>query len=165
MGARHRVGIGFSYRTARLYRVGGIHSLELIPGLHKRLIIRAQVSRVTPKNFGKIVARNCKTYVSHSSYRYFVKNMIFKNCHRKLITTKRRATVESPDTADSCQRRQKAFFPYANRSFLDVIGIGSTPPPPPTLPPSPSANKLCLLTSRGFICGTNPNEREKRVVL
>jgi hypothetical protein len=35
-------------------------------------------------------------------------------------------------------------------------------PPPP--PPSPSANKLCLLhvTSRGFVCGTNPNEREKK---
>ncbi len=35
-GARNRVGIGLSYRPARL-----IHSLESIPGLHKRLKIRA----------------------------------------------------------------------------------------------------------------------------
>ncbi len=36
MGARNRGGIGLSYRPA-----GGIHSLELTPGLHKRLQIRA----------------------------------------------------------------------------------------------------------------------------
>jgi hypothetical protein len=37
MGARHRVGIGLSYRSARLHRLA-----ELIPELHKRLKIRAQ---------------------------------------------------------------------------------------------------------------------------
>ncbi len=41
IGARNRVGIGLSYRPARLV-AGGIHSLESIPGLHKRLKIRAQ---------------------------------------------------------------------------------------------------------------------------
>jgi hypothetical protein len=34
------VGIGFLYRPARL-QTGGIHSLESISGLHKRLKIRA----------------------------------------------------------------------------------------------------------------------------
>ena len=40
MGARNRVGIGLSDRPARL-QAGEIHSLESIPGLHKRLKIRA----------------------------------------------------------------------------------------------------------------------------
>jgi hypothetical protein len=45
MGARNRVGIGLSHRHARLHRLapGGIHSLESIPGLHKRLKIPALV--------------------------------------------------------------------------------------------------------------------------
>ncbi len=38
MGARNRVGIGMSYRPARL------HSLEWIPGLYKRFKIRAQTT-------------------------------------------------------------------------------------------------------------------------
>jgi hypothetical protein len=42
MGARNRVGMGLSYRPARLHRLGGTHSLESLPGLHKRLKIRAQ---------------------------------------------------------------------------------------------------------------------------
>jgi hypothetical protein len=42
MGARHGVGIGLSCRPARLQPASGIHSLELIPELHKRLKIRAQ---------------------------------------------------------------------------------------------------------------------------
>jgi hypothetical protein len=41
MGARNRVGIGLSYRPARLHRADGINPLESIPGLHKRLKIRA----------------------------------------------------------------------------------------------------------------------------
>jgi hypothetical protein len=36
MGTRHRVGIGLSYRPARLHRLA-----ESIPGLHNRLKIRA----------------------------------------------------------------------------------------------------------------------------
>jgi hypothetical protein len=36
MRARNRVGIELSYRPARLHRPGGIHSLESIPGFHKR---------------------------------------------------------------------------------------------------------------------------------
>ncbi len=42
VGARNRGGIGLSYRPARPTLAGGIHSLESIPGLHKRLKIRAQ---------------------------------------------------------------------------------------------------------------------------
>jgi hypothetical protein len=42
MGTRNRGGIGLSYRPARLHRLFGIHSLESIPRLHKRLKIRAQ---------------------------------------------------------------------------------------------------------------------------
>jgi hypothetical protein len=41
MGARNRIGIGLSYRPARL-QAGGIDSLESIPGLLKSLKIRAQ---------------------------------------------------------------------------------------------------------------------------
>jgi hypothetical protein len=41
MGARHRGGIGFLYRPARLHRLGGIHSLESMPGPHKHLKVRA----------------------------------------------------------------------------------------------------------------------------
>jgi hypothetical protein len=37
LGARNRVGIGLSNRAARQHRLS-----ELIPGLHKRLKIRAQ---------------------------------------------------------------------------------------------------------------------------
>jgi hypothetical protein len=44
MGARHRVGIGLSYRPARATQAGGIDALESIPGLHKRLKIQAQIS-------------------------------------------------------------------------------------------------------------------------
>jgi hypothetical protein len=65
MGARHRVGIGLSYRPAGLHRLADsfvwevpdpdgmvrtqgiafpMHSLESIPGLHKRLKIRALVN-------------------------------------------------------------------------------------------------------------------------
>jgi hypothetical protein len=44
MGARNRVGIGLSYRPARLHR-RGIDSLESIPGLLKSLKIRALVGR------------------------------------------------------------------------------------------------------------------------
>jgi hypothetical protein len=40
MVARNRVGMGLSYWSARLHIAGGIHSLESIPGLHKRLKIR-----------------------------------------------------------------------------------------------------------------------------
>jgi hypothetical protein len=40
MGARHRVGIGLSFRPATL--ASGIDALESIPGLHKRLKIRAE---------------------------------------------------------------------------------------------------------------------------
>ena len=43
-GARHRVGIGLSYRPARATQAGGIDALESIPGLHKCLKIRAQIS-------------------------------------------------------------------------------------------------------------------------
>ncbi len=43
MGARNRVGIGLSYRPARLHRL-----VESIPGLLKRLQIRAQVSVCPP---------------------------------------------------------------------------------------------------------------------
>jgi hypothetical protein len=43
MGARHRGGIGFSYRPARL-QAGGIHSLASIPGPHKHLKVRAQAT-------------------------------------------------------------------------------------------------------------------------
>jgi hypothetical protein len=42
MGARNRVGIGLSYRPARLQKAGGIDSLESILLLHKRLKIPAQ---------------------------------------------------------------------------------------------------------------------------
>jgi hypothetical protein len=42
MGARNRVGIGLSNRPARQH-LGGIDSLESIPGLPKSLKIRAQV--------------------------------------------------------------------------------------------------------------------------
>ncbi len=43
MGARKRLGIGLSYRPARLHRLhGGIYSLESISGLLKSLKIRAQ---------------------------------------------------------------------------------------------------------------------------
>ncbi len=35
MGARNRVGRGFSYRSARAPSAGGIYSLESIPGLLK----------------------------------------------------------------------------------------------------------------------------------
>jgi hypothetical protein len=43
MGARNRVGIGLSYRPARLHiKPGGIGSLESILGLLKSLKIRAQ---------------------------------------------------------------------------------------------------------------------------
>ncbi len=42
MGARYLGGKGLSYRDARQTTwAGGIHSLESIPGLHKRLKIRA----------------------------------------------------------------------------------------------------------------------------
>ncbi len=41
MGARNRVGIGLSYRPARLHKLAE-HSLESIPELHKRSKIRAQ---------------------------------------------------------------------------------------------------------------------------
>jgi hypothetical protein len=41
MGARNLIGIGLSYRSTRLHRLAGIHSLESIPGLYKRLKIRA----------------------------------------------------------------------------------------------------------------------------
>jgi hypothetical protein len=52
MGARNRGGIGLSYRPARLHRLGEF-TLESIPGLHKRLKIRAQVLCVTePKMAG-----------------------------------------------------------------------------------------------------------------
>jgi hypothetical protein len=37
MGARNRVGTWWSYRPARLHRLCGINSLELIPGLLKSL--------------------------------------------------------------------------------------------------------------------------------
>jgi hypothetical protein len=40
--ARNRVGIGLSYRLARIHRAGEIDSLESIFGLFKSLKIRAQ---------------------------------------------------------------------------------------------------------------------------
>jgi hypothetical protein len=40
MGARNRVGIGLSYRPARLHRLAELIPWN-IPGLHKRLKIRA----------------------------------------------------------------------------------------------------------------------------
>jgi hypothetical protein len=44
MGAGNRVGVGLSYRPARLHtQTGGIGSLESILGLLKSLKIRAQV--------------------------------------------------------------------------------------------------------------------------
>jgi hypothetical protein len=42
MGARNRTGIGLSHRPNKATLAGGIHSLESIPGPHKRLKIRAQ---------------------------------------------------------------------------------------------------------------------------
>jgi hypothetical protein len=48
MGARNRGGIGLSYRPARLHRLRRIHSLESIPGLHKRLKIRARSTDLFP---------------------------------------------------------------------------------------------------------------------
>jgi hypothetical protein len=44
MGAKNRVGIGLSFRPARLHgtQPGGIGSSESIPGLPKSLKIRAQ---------------------------------------------------------------------------------------------------------------------------
>ncbi len=44
IGARNRVGIGLSYRPARLH-AGGIDSLEYIPGLLKSLKIWALYTR------------------------------------------------------------------------------------------------------------------------
>ncbi len=41
MGARNRIGKGFSYRPARLPQPGGIGSLESILGLFEGLKIRA----------------------------------------------------------------------------------------------------------------------------
>jgi hypothetical protein len=42
-GYRNQVGIGLSYRPARLHRLAEyLHSLESIPGLYKRLKIWAQ---------------------------------------------------------------------------------------------------------------------------
>jgi hypothetical protein len=46
MGARHRGGIGFSYRPARLHRLA-VHSLESIPGPHKHLKVRALRENLT----------------------------------------------------------------------------------------------------------------------
>jgi hypothetical protein len=43
MGAENRVGIGLSYRPAKVTQSGGIGSLESILGLLKSLKIRAQV--------------------------------------------------------------------------------------------------------------------------
>jgi hypothetical protein len=40
MGARDRVGIGLSLLARQATKAGGIHSLESIPGLHKRFKIR-----------------------------------------------------------------------------------------------------------------------------
>ncbi len=47
MGSRNQVGIGLSYRPARLHRLAGIDSLESIPGLLKSLKIRALVSTLS----------------------------------------------------------------------------------------------------------------------
>jgi hypothetical protein len=41
MGARNRAGIGLSYRTARLHRLAGLDSLELILEIFNILKIRA----------------------------------------------------------------------------------------------------------------------------
>ncbi len=40
-GLRNRGGIGLSYRPARLHRLAEFIPLESVPGLHKRLKIRA----------------------------------------------------------------------------------------------------------------------------
>ena len=47
MGARNRVGIGLSYRPARMHRLG-VDSLELILERLKRLKIRALGAAVRP---------------------------------------------------------------------------------------------------------------------
>ncbi len=44
IGARNRVGIELSYWPARLHRLAEFYCLESIPGLHKRLKIRTQVT-------------------------------------------------------------------------------------------------------------------------
>ncbi len=42
-GARNRIGIGLWYRPARLQRLAEFIPFESIPGLHRRLKIRAQM--------------------------------------------------------------------------------------------------------------------------
>jgi hypothetical protein len=44
MGARNRVGKGVIVPACQATKAGGIYSLESIPGLHKRLKIRALVT-------------------------------------------------------------------------------------------------------------------------
>ncbi len=48
MGARNRVGIGLSYRPARLHRLAESISLESIPGLLKSLKIPSQEKFLLP---------------------------------------------------------------------------------------------------------------------
>ncbi len=64
MGARNRGGIGLSYRPARLHRLDGIHSLESIPGLHKRLKLRALVNYLLTKR--SAYYSTCHFFMTHT---------------------------------------------------------------------------------------------------
>ncbi len=68
MGARNRVGIWVSYRPARLHRLA-----EFIPGLHKRLKIRAQ--------YGFDLTANNLT-----RYRQQVSTLHFLTCFQKYLS-------------------------------------------------------------------------------
>ncbi len=56
MGARNRVGIGLSYRPARLHRLAEIYSLESILGLLKSKKIRALIGQ-------------CRNPIQHENWR------------------------------------------------------------------------------------------------
>jgi hypothetical protein len=117
MGARYRVGVGLLYRPARLHRLAGIHSLESIPGLHKRLKKRAL--QVTEEN---LVSR-C------SPSRDLASRAVMESCNDQLVAI---ATSMNQNLTDllaimqvGAQSETSVSYPGSGLNQLSGSGSGS----------------------------------------
>jgi hypothetical protein len=79
MGARNRVGIGLLYRPVRLHRLGGIDSLESIPGFLRSSKVLAQYT-YSHREGGKGGRVKPEKIVRGNSSQSWVENTILTDC-------------------------------------------------------------------------------------